>query len=141
LINFGNFQIEAIDYDEIDQFTGENGNVIKPSRRDARFIEVKLRCKANETGEFCLYPSMFSTLFCYRGIAQAVPAVAMGTKIVDKMTGETREYWYNEPEVSIILGVKKDETITKYFVLEIPKEVDDFIFQGPMAIQMLILRN
>ncbi len=52
---------------------------------------------------------MFGVLFRYRGLAKVVPAVAMGTKIVDRVSGETREYWYNEPDVSIVLEVEAGE--------------------------------
>jgi len=141
LIDFGKCQLEVINFDEINQFTGEKGNVIKPSRRDTRFIEVKLRCQTNEAGEFGLYPSMFGAMFRYRGMTQVAPAVAIGTKINDKLTGEIREYWYNEPDVSIILGLKADEKFIKYIILEIPKEVDDFIIQGPRVIQVLSLEK
>ena len=141
LIDFGSCQIEVTNVREIDQFTGENGDIVKPSRRDARFIEVKLSCAAIEEGEFALYPSMFGALFRYRGLAQIVPAVALGTKISDKVTGETKEYWYNEPDVSIVIGVSANERFSKYLILEISKEVNDFVLQGPMSIQTLTLEH
>lgn len=141
LMDFGKFQLEVTDYHEIDNFTGENGDIIKPSRRDARFIEVELRCNTDVRGEIGLYPKMFSAMFYYREIATVVPAVAMGTKWVEKESGEYKEAWYNAPGVAIIVGLEAGETFTKYFILEIPKEVDNVIFQGPMSITSLNLKT
>ncbi|MCB2229821.1 hypothetical protein KQH82_03830 [bacterium] len=134
LLNFGEFPVESVEFTEIAEFTGENGNSIKPSRRDTRFVEVKLVCTSNAAGEFALYPKMFSALFRFRGVAQIAPAVAMGTKTIDKFSGQTREYWYNEPDVSIVVEIEAGERIVKYFVFEVPEETGSFVFHGPIAL-------
>ena len=131
LVDFGSCNLKIIQADEIESFKGENGNLIKPSRRDTRLVEVTIEINPTSTGAFGLYPAMFSALFTYRGVIQVTPAVALGTKIVDRMSGDKREYWYNEPDVSIILEVKAGERFIKYVVLEVPKETDALMLQGP----------
>jgi hypothetical protein len=103
--------------------------------KPAHLVEVELTGRANATGEFALYPAMFSALCNYRGVASVLPARAIGTKIKDRMTGEVTEYWYNEPGVSIIIGIKEGETIRRYVILELPKETKDFQVQGPKIIR------
>jgi hypothetical protein len=134
LVDFGSFESKVTGYKEINSFTSEKGDVIKPSRRDAKFVEVTIEITATAGGEFVLYPAMFSALCSYRGTAKAIPARALGTKIKDRSTGKVTEYWYHEPEVSVILGVKAGETFRKYLVVEVPKEVDEFLVQGPKVI-------
>ena len=134
LVDFGGFNIKVTEFKEINSFTGEKGDVIKPSRRDAKFVEVTLEITATAGGEFVLYPAMFSALCSYRGTAKAIPARALGTKIKDRSSGEVTEYWYHEPDVSVILEVKAGETFRKFLVVEVPKEVDVFLVQGPKVI-------
>ena len=139
LIDFGSCNLKVIEVREIEGFTGEKGKMVRPSRRDAGFVEVEIEMNPDSSGAFGLYPAMFSALFRYRGVVQVVPAVALGTKIVDRLTREKREYWYNEPDVSIILEFEAGECFSKYVVLEIPKEVSAFQLQGPAIIQSLRL--
>ena len=134
LLDFGAFDLKVTSIKEIPSFTGEKGNTVKASRRDARLVEVELTGRANATGEFALYPTMFSALCSYRGVANVIPARAIGTKIKDRMTGEVTEYWYNEQGVSIIIGMSEGETIRRYIILELPKETKDFHVQGPKII-------
>jgi hypothetical protein len=102
-------------------------------------VEVELEISPDSSGAFGLYPAMFSALFQYRGVTPVAPAVAIGTKILDRMSGDSREYWYNEPDVSIILEFKAGERFSKYVVLEVPEEVSDFVVQGPAVIQAVEL--
>jgi len=134
LVDFGAFDLKVTEFKEITGFTGEKGDVIKPSRRDAKFVEVTLEITANAGGEFVLYPAMFSALCSYRGVAKALPARALGTKIKDGFSGGVTEYWYNEPGVSVVLEVSAGETFRKYLVVEVPKEIDLFLVQGPKVI-------
>jgi hypothetical protein len=134
LVDFGAFESKVSGYKTIDSFTGEKGDVVKPSRRDVKFVEVTLEITATAGGEFVLCPGMFSVLCNYRGTAKAIPAVALGTKVKDRSTGEVTEYWYHDPAVSVILEVKSGETFQKYLIVEVPKEVDRFLVQGPKVI-------
>jgi len=134
LLDFGRFDIKVTETKEIESFTGESGTVISASKRSNRLIEVKLEITSYDEGDFALYPKMFSCMFPYRGEVLVVPAVAFGTKITDKSTGEITEYWYHDPEVSIILGVGKNEKFRKYVILELPEETERFYLQGPKVI-------
>jgi hypothetical protein len=114
LLDFGAFDLKVTSIKEISGFRGEKGNTIKASRRDARLVEVELTGRANATGEFALYPMMFSALCNYRGVANVFPARAIGTKIKNRITGKVTEYWYNEPGVSVIIGMNEGETIRRH---------------------------
>lgn len=134
LLDFGAFDLKITGTKEISHFTGENGEAVKASRRDARLVEVELTCAANSTGEFALYPAMFSALCDYRGLATVIPARAIGTKVKDRMTKKVSEYWYNRPGVSIVIGLKAGEKFRRYVILELPKEVKNYHLSGPKFI-------
>lgn len=135
LLDFGKFTTKVLETKQINSIIGEDGKTIKASRRDAKLLELKLEIIADVPGEFCLYPKMFSVQCSYRRVPMIIPAIALGTKISDKMTGETKEYWYTDPEVSIILEVSGGERFYKYLIIEIPKKVETFQLLGPAVIQ------
>jgi len=138
LLDFGKFDIKVLEVKKIESFTGENGDVVKVSKRSNQLFEIKLEITSYDEGEFGLYPKMFNCMCLYRNEVLVVPAVAIGTKVKDKSTGTISEYWYTDPEVSIIIGVGKNERFIKYIILEIPKETEKFYLQGPKILGEII---
>jgi hypothetical protein len=135
LLDFGQFKIEVLGKTNIAEFVGEKGDVIKASKRSNQLIEIKLEISTNETGEFSLYPKMFSCMFSYRGVANVAPAAALGTKV--KLNGTVNEYWYTDPEVSVIIGVNKNDKFIRYLIIELPKETGKYFLIGPKVIAEL----
>ncbi|MBN1968268.1 MAG: hypothetical protein JXR48_11395 [Candidatus Delongbacteria bacterium] len=137
LLNFGNFNVEVVKQTKISSFTGEDGELLKPSKRDLQFYELELQITANESGEFCLYPHMFSGMFYYRDVPRVIKASALGTKVKENKV--VKEYWYTLPDVSVAIEVEKGESFKRYIILEIPKEVKSFKLIGPSEIGMVKL--
>ena len=139
LLDFGKFDTKVLEVKKIESFKGENSEVIKASRRNYQLFEIKLEMISNEEGEFGLYPKMFNCMCLYRGEVLVVPAIALGTKVKDRSSGVVSEYWYTDPEVSIIIGVGKSERFRKYVVVEVPKETEKIYLQGPKVIDEVVL--
>jgi len=134
MLDFGKFDIKILEVKSIESFMSENGETVKTSKRSNKLLEIKLEITSNDEGEFALYPKMFNCMCVYRGEILVIPAVAFGTKVTDRSNGTVSEYWYNDPEVSIIIGVGKNDKFRRYVILEIPKETENFYLQGPKVI-------
>jgi hypothetical protein len=133
--------VPLTEVNEVEGFKGEKGNTIKPSRRNAKFVEIKLEGKAYADGKSGWYPAMFGVLFKYRGTTKITPATALGIKFTNRKTGNKEEHWFNEPDVSFVMGCKTGESFAHYLIVEIPKEVTAFLLQGPAALQHLQLKK
>ena len=134
LLDFGKFNTKILEVKKIESFRSENGDIIKASKRSNQLFEIKLQITSYDEGEFGLYPKMFNCMCLYRDEVLVVPAVALGTKVNDKGSGPVTEYWYTDPEISITLGVGKNEKFRKYLIIEAPKEAGKFYLQGPKVI-------
>jgi len=55
------------------------------------------------------------------------------------MTAAEKEYWYTAPDVSVNIGVSKNEKFIKYVIVELPREVKSFILLGPAQLGMIKL--
>jgi len=141
LLDFGKFDIKVLKVKKIESFTSENGDIVKASRRNNQLFEIKLEITSYDKGEFGLYPKMFNCMCFYRNEVLTIPAVAIGTKVKDRGTGKISEYWYTDPEVSIIIGVGKNEKFRKYVVVEVPNETENFYLQGPKVIAEIDATN
>lgn len=139
IIDLSACDLKVTEIREIEGFKGEKGDMIKPSRRNAKFVELKLEGTANAEGESAWYPKMFAAVFEYRGSLKISPAVALGLKFSDKASGSKREQWFSEPEVSFTMKNKMGESFAHYLIIEIPEESKDFHLQGPAAIQQVQL--
>nr|NQU90053.1 hypothetical protein [Bacteroidota bacterium] len=132
LLDFGKFETKVLVVKKVESFTGENGEIIKASKRNNKLLEIELEIISNDRGEFGLYPKGFSCTYYYRDVLQIVPAVAIGTKV--NISGTVNEYWYTDPDVSVIIGVGQNEKFKRYVIIEIPKETEKFYLQGPKVI-------
>jgi len=138
LLDFGKFNIKILEVKKIENFIGEHSEVVKASKRSNQLFEITMEIISSDEGEFGLYPKMFNCMGIYRDEVLVVPAVALGTKVKDKSTGMISEYWYNDPDVSIIIGVGKNEKFIKYVIIELPKETEKFYLQGPQVIAEIV---
>ncbi|MBN2399628.1 MAG: hypothetical protein JXI33_04735 [Candidatus Aminicenantes bacterium] len=136
-LDFGKFTHQVVGIKPLSGFTSETGEKIAPSRRNVSLFEIKLEIIANDGGEFALNPKLFAAMFMYRGSIHLTPAAALGTKVRDKMTAVEKEYWYTAPDISVNIGVSKNEKFIKYVIVEIPKEVKSFHLLGPAQLAMV----
>ncbi|MBU2651497.1 MAG: hypothetical protein KKA81_11225 [Bacteroidetes bacterium] len=134
LLDFGKFEVQIAEVKKIENFTSESGDLISANKRSNQLFEVKLEITSYDEGEFGLYPKMFNCMFQYRGQVLVTAAVAFGTKVIDRGTGTTTEYWYTDPEVSINIGVGKNDKFKRYLIVELPREVTKIFIQGPKVI-------
>ncbi|MFH1196485.1 MAG: hypothetical protein V1720_12345 [bacterium] len=134
IIDLGKCNLKIIENRERASFKDDDGEIIKPSRRDSRFIEIKVEGKAYTTGVSAWYPQMFAALFVYRGSVRVTPAIAVGIKFSDPLTGK-REQWFHKEGVSYTAGCEDGQSIGTWVIVEIGKETTDFILQGPASIQ------
>lgn len=141
MLDFGKFDIKILEVKNIESFTSESGETVTTSRRSNKLLEIKLEITSNDIGEFALYPTMFNCMCVYRGEMLVVPAVALGTKVTDRSTGTVNEYWYNDPEISVIIGVGMNEKFRKYVIIEIPEDTENFYLQGPKVIAEINATN
>ncbi|MBN2382675.1 hypothetical protein JXQ70_07320 [bacterium] len=130
MIDLGRCELKVVQVREIESFQGEQGEKVKPSRRDARFMELKLEGMAYVDGVSAWYPQMFSALFIYRGMLRVTPAVALGIKWNDPISGE-QERWFHKAGVSYNMGCNQSESMRAYVIVEIAREADSFQVQGP----------
>ena len=133
VLNLGKCDFKISEIREVPGFKGENG-IVKPSRRDAKLLEIKLEGKANSDGASAWYPQMFAAIFYYRGALRITPALAIGMKFKDPLKGENIEQWFNAPGVSFTSKNKEGDPLATYLIVEIAKETNDFILQGPSII-------
>lgn len=141
VVDLGECGLKVTESREIESFKGEKGNLIKPSRRDAKFIELKVEGVANKNGKSLWYPQMFAAIFEYRGYVKIAPAVAIGIKFNDAKSGNQVEQWFNEANVSFAMGCEPGKSFAHYVIVEIPKEVTGFQLQGPTVIQSVELKK
>ena len=136
-IDLGKCKIRVTEIKEIKSFKSKKGKTVKPSRRNAKFMELKLEGESYAEGKSAWYPKMFGAMFLYRGVMKITPAIALGIKFKNRTTGNAEEHWFYDPEVSFTMGCKPGESFVHYVIVEIPKDVTDFTFQGPVMIQKL----
>lgn len=113
---------------------GERGKTIKPSRRDAKLIEIEFLGVTESGGTTGIYPAGFSVLCAYRRSAKIFPSVAVGVKH-SGADGERLEYWLNEEGASMMMGFSPGEKIRFYAVFEVPKDSTDFQIQYPVFLK------
>jgi hypothetical protein len=130
IIDFGKCQLKVTDIREITSFKGEQG-IVKPSRRDAKLLEIKVEGTSDTKGVTAFYPQMFAALFIYRGALRVTPAIAIGIKFKDPLSGNNIENWFNAPGVSFTSKSEVGDSISVYVIVEVAKETTEFKIQGP----------
>jgi hypothetical protein len=134
-LDLGKCNLKIVEVHEIQSFKGEKGEV-KASRRDAKLLEVKVEGVAYSDGVSAWYPQMFAALFNHRGASRITPALALGIKFTNPQNGENVAQWFNAPGVSFTAKHKAGDTVKTYLIIEIAKETNDFILQGPAVIAL-----
>lgn len=134
IIDLGKCNLKITESREIESFKSNKGSTVKPSRRDAKLIELRVDGKTYMKGESAWYPQMFAAMFYYRGSLRITPGIAVGIKFTDPLSGEKKEQWFNEPGVSYTAKHEEGDNIGTWVVVEIAKETKDFILQGPAVI-------
>lgn len=134
ILDLGKCNLQITEIKEISSFKGARSGEVKPSRRDAKFLEIKVEGIANSDGLSGWYPNMFGALFTYRGALRITPAIAIGIKSKDPLSNKTLEQWFNDPDVSYTAKYNQGDKIVSYIIIEVARETTDFMLQGPVII-------
>lgn len=118
---------------EVKSIQGDRGKVLKPSRRDAKLIEVEFLGVTESGGTTGIFPQGFSVLCTYRRSAKIFPSAAVGVKHA-KPDGELSEYWLNEEGASMMMKYSPGEKIRFFAVFEVPENAEDFLVQYPVLL-------
>ena len=139
LVDFAecNIKVEKYSFPEIVKL--QDGTYIKPSRMDAKLIELKLSGVAPEIGRISLNPFLFGINCMFRDHLKFLSAKAIGVKGKNPDTDEVIEIWYWKKEDSFNYFVESVGIKFEFYLLvEIPKEIDEFYLRIPSVHNELI---
>jgi len=111
------------------------GETLTAGRRDAVLALIKVEGTAPKDGELSVAPGSFGAQFVFRGVNRIELSRAWGIRGKNPETGETIERWTANPDERANVGAKAGESVSMWFAVVLPKEVQRFHVIVPSLIE------
>lgn len=104
-------------------------------RRDAVLALIKVEGTAPQDGELSVAPGSFGAQFVYRGVNRIELSKAWGIRGKNPETDESIEKWTANPDERANVGATAGESVSMWFAVVLPKEVQRFHVIVPSLIE------
>ena len=104
-------------------------------RRDAVLALIKVEGTAPQDGELSVAPGSFGAQFVYRGVNRLELSKAWGIRGKNPESDEAIEKWTANPDERANVGATAGESVSMWFAVVLPKEVQRFYVIVPSLIE------